>query len=301
MQFPFLPVSCVLDILFRFEGIVGLDRVLQHKLCRFFECNFGENFPSWTEIVCTTILVWKMEHPSNALYLLHPEDDSVMDSQKAWCVCKTLRFHSKSHLMQAMQRLLPSAPFVIYDWLDLVDLKRLRSSSEWELFSSKCIENHRFTNEWHAENGPGHMRHIIPQKAKTELQQLEESLFRFEWDRLASIRKHDKISFSDQQYIRYEASQQFTEHLRILAEVRKLLLDDISTNTLDSNFPYVAGVVMSIAKKYPCILWNLKLRVHEEAEGRLGLSTWYIERTLCRPAATLRICPVHALRRLAKK
>ena len=150
-----IPFTCTMDILFRHGGMTGLQRIYPGAwLFEFIRRAFGES--EWSEIVCACHLVFSLQTPAHALYLLHPMDRTIPDSVDAWTVSSR---HSDASwilpvrrdlMIRAMKAFLPRGK--VYDWLDSSDMVS-RSTEQWVAFALECIYCYRFTARWWARVG----------------------------------------------------------------------------------------------------------------------------------------------------
>ena len=301
---PRLPFMCAFDILFRHGGLAsGLQRIFPGvRLFEFLKQIFGTNL--WTEIVCACHLVFSLQHPADALFLLHPVDKTIPESVGAWSVSSD---HSdapwilpvrRDLMIRAMRAFLPWGG--IYDWLDATDLIVERSTQGWVEFAGECINAHRFTSRWWKKQEGitwwehDTMGHAILNVAKEERARLETALVRKERMHLLSEKrtkremklegqeKPVKLTQQEEASAKTDAGQQYIKHRNIIKEVKRVLNHKPPTRGFDASFPEVARLVIALAKKYRKMRWTLKAIFHDAAETRLGLGVWHIERELCR-------------------
>ena len=288
--FPFLPRGCVADILFTHGGLLALDSIFGNATCGFLRRAFHSNHPDWTDAICATIVVSKLRHAGDAIYLLIDEAPDIDESRRAWSVARQYDIpNSAPRLLRAMASLLPRCAFCVNEWLDRNDLLCARQPEEWVAFALECVEDCRFQ----AQPSPWLC-------AAQEAADLEQTLLAKERDRIAQVRNRPKISFLDEQAARAEADHQTQAHRRILAEVRCTLFDSISTEFFDLQYPAVARIILGLSDDYPAIRWSLRVLLYQASDFRLGYPDWLCERFL-RRQAWKGGHPLQALRSCSKK
>lgn len=260
------------------------------------------------DILCACMLVSKLPHAADALYLVVEESPDVQSSRHAWSVARTQGIVPNALLLIRAMRLL-LLRFPLHEWLHDSELRCTRSLEEWSSFALQFIEDRRFTDRWHAEHGSS-MYTVLVAQAKQELRDLEDVLRIEERNRITSIRQakrqaigdprpFTKISFSDEQAIKMESEHQLSVHTDALGLVQRLLDDDVPTAVLDSQFSHVASIIIAFATEYPALRWNFKLAFHMTCYMRLSHSPWWCERELCRQQAAVPN-PLHALKQLTR-
>ena len=278
---PLLPESCIFDILFRHGGF----RSTGFNDARTVNQTFPKN-TKWVEVLCAFLVVDRLRHPAEGLYLLIPEDPDNANSSRAWCVARHCQL-SRCAIMQALRFLIPSSPFHVNEWLDRPEIP-----DDYERFAHEYAANDRFTAEWGGDT--------IVASAATELRMLDSVLYDRERQRMVDVRRpRFRLSFADEQAVNFQAEHQVHTHRRILQETDQIL-DSLPADLLDRRFQHVTGLVSALVGEYPALAWNLKLGLHRVAIDKLGFSVWYIERQLMRGEADARCCPLHALRHLAQ-
>ena len=319
-----LPFQSVFDILFRHEGISGLEKIFPGKSLFLFLGRRDEK-NLWAEIICALRVVQRLHHPALALYLLHPKEVSNLDSVSAWSVSSRYSDAEwilpirRDLMIRAMKVFLPREERV-YDWLDGSDLNIVQSPLEWKEMARDCIDSHAFTKRWWNTQGLGWLdgptiESAIANAAGDELARLETALLRLEririleikrWKRKESEKANDKckkqpvkLSMNEEQCVKAEAIQIFSRHKIIMKEVESTLNSKLSCNVFDSKFQNIARIVMGLTRQYPKMKWSLKVLFHKAASERLGFESWYVERELCRQS-NFRFSddPVIALRKL---
>ena len=320
-----LPFVCAVDILFRHGGISGgLQRIFPSgtELFEFMETVFGTGI--FNETVRACHLVFSLECPANALYLLHPVDKTIPESVGAWSVAAA---HSDASwilpvrrdlMIHAVRVFLPHGP--VFDWLHSSEFSTKRTMTQWVEFAREAIYNYRFTARWWRENGEESttMGSAILKRVEDEKRLLERGLWHDECRRMMQ-EKMDKrvevpmeaepvpkgkpikkdatpaqkkkkpavLKLSDAEVARAKAiaGPRLAKHRSLLKLVKNALDQRISTHTFDAHFAEIARLVMALAKK-ECrrMTWAFKAAVHQAAGERLGLESWHIERELCRQA-----------------
>lgn len=185
---PRLPFVCAFDILFRHGGIAsGLHKIFPSgtALFEFMESVFG-NGP-FNEIIRACHLVFSLESPADALFLLHPVDKTIPESVGAWSVAAA---HSDAYwilpvrrdlMIRAVRVFLTKGP--VYDWLDSSEFSIRRTMQQWVEFAHECITHHRFAARWWREHEwwqSETMGEVILKKVAEEKGRLENSLWRDE-------------------------------------------------------------------------------------------------------------------------
>ena len=183
-----LPFVCAVDILFRHGGISGgLQRIFPSgtELFEFMETVFGNGI--FNETIRACHLVFSLECPANALYLLHPVDKTIPESVGAWSVAAA---HSDAYwilpvrrdlMIRAVRVFQPYGP--VYDWLHSSDLATKRTMQQWVEFAREFIYDRRFTANWWEEHEwweSETMGIAILKKVEEEEKRLERSLWRDE-------------------------------------------------------------------------------------------------------------------------
>lgn len=308
---PSLPFMQTVDILFRHEGISGLERCFKGKgLFLFLRRHFKP--PMWADAICMCVVVLRLRHPAHAVYLQCPVDPSVPDSMRAWSVMERLDFAPpiKPLLIRAMWCFLPDdGP--VYDFLSAWDLRIVRTPEEWEAFALETIRNHQFTERWWAKDcvcrgiDGADMPEAIRNAAAEEWDRLPSALLRLERMRVLGVKRQRKVAgkpprltFAEEQAAKNESEQHLAQHRGVAAEVAAVLESGLSTQVFDAKFDHVARLVMSLAHVFPKMRWSLKLLFHKAAADRLALGTWHVERCLERQRGFRDHEPLHCLRRL---
>lgn len=234
----------------------------------------------WAELLRLTLAIRQLDHPADAVYMLIPEDTAVSTSRRAWCVARTMDPIPPAGLViQAVRLLLPFSAFEVNEWLDRPDLN-MATVAEWKQFAHECAANHRFTDEWHAAHGPGHMGETILAKAADELRSLEGTLLDRERARMLQVRKQrPRLSFADEQAVKFEAERQVSVRARVLEEAGGIL-ESMPAAIMEERLDLVADLVSALCGDYPELQWSLRLRLHRAAIDTLGLSVWHVERRL---------------------
>ena len=303
---PRLPFTSVVDILFRHGGMLGLQRVYPGAwLFAFVRRTFGEI--EWSEIICACHLVFNLQTPAHALYLLHPVDKTIPDSVGAWAVSSR---HSDAYwilpvrrdlMVRAMKAFLPRGK--VYEWLDSSDIMVLRPTHQWVAFALECIYNYRFTARWWRQVGRldgDTMGEAIANLARDERARLETALVRAERMEMLRIKREKKeaknaegakravkLTVKEEEAACAAAGQQFIRHKNLLHEIKTIL-----ARRRTFELPLAARRVMCVAKAHPKILWSLKALFHQIAQG----TTWSIERELCRQTGYHALQPLEKLR-----
>jgi hypothetical protein len=319
-----LPFQSVFDILFRHEGISGLEKLFPGKSLFLFLGRRDEK-NLWAEIICALRVVQRLEHPALALYLLLPKKTSNPDSVSAWSIssrysdAEWLLPIRRDLMIRAMKVFLPRGERV-YDWLDGRDLSIARSPLAWAELAQDCIDSYAFTKRWWGTqglcwlDGPT-MGGAILSAAGDELGRLETALLRMERIRVLEIKRAKrqegkkegekcktqivKLNMNEEQCAKSEAIQMFSRHKMVMKEVKSALNSKLSCNVFDSKFQNIARIVMGLTRLYPKMKWSLKLLFHKAASERLDFEPWYVERELCRQSTyLLPDDPIISLRRL---
>lgn len=304
LKLPQLPFLQIIDILFRHEGISGLERCFKGKglfifLRRYYDTKFSD-------IICACHIARRVWHPAHVIYLHCAAEESVIDSKEAWSVFNHYDSNppQTSLLIHAMRCFL-SDECLIYEWLHPADLRVTRTHAQWKEFTLECIRNHQFTKRWWTKGDiwwcdGEDMINAIRNAATEEFERLQPALYRVEKLRIlrAKKKKISKLPFADEQSARMESEQSVVHHRNVLIEVKYILSRNISTNTLNSKFDHVARLIMSLTHCYPKIKWSLILLLHNEAIGRLGIYPWHVERELDRQKGFKDPEPLHYLRYL---
>ena len=305
---PSLPFRCAFDILFLYEGFAHVEAVMGQ---RFLE-RWSDSCPLWMDLVAACHIVMRLAHPAHALYLLHPIDADNQDSVSAWRVWRRAPTTRQESLIRAMMCFLTDAlPFQLYPFLDLSELRQIRTLGEWRALASETVANHAFTRRWWKSDAchldGERMAEAIFNLTKGEQQRLEGAMHSAErirvlcakratWNRL---QKPLRLTIHDTQCIREEAERQYALHKRLLTEV-ETILKNIHGFELDDQFQRIARIVANLAKEYPKIKSSLRLLFHSVAIYTLGFDVWQCERELpvCRKGnrKRLRDDPLQALR-----
>lgn len=294
-------------------------------LLKFLRTAF-RNDPFFAEIVCACHLVYSLESPADALYLLQPVDKTIPESVGAWSVSAA---HSDADWVLPVRRDLMIRAMrafanrgAIYDWLDWSDLWRRRTMQQWVEFAGECMSNHRFTARWWSEQGEWGetMGGVILKRAEAELERLDKALWRDECRRMMCVKRERreaqpkkdqtmrslsssgnkplKLAVLEEASAKANSEQLSLRHRNLLKEIGKILDDRISTHTFDTKLAKIARCVMSVANEYKHIKWALKALFHKAAGDRLGMELWHMERLLCLQAAFRARDPLDKLRRI---
>jgi hypothetical protein len=287
---PRLPFVCAFDILFRHGGIAGgLQRIFPSgtDLFEFMETVFGNGI--FNETVRACHLVFRLECPAYALYLLQPVDKTIPESVGAWSVAAA---HSDASwilpvrrdlMIHAVRVFLPHGP--VYDWLHSSDFTAKRTMKQWIEFAREAIYNYRFTDRWWKEYGEGEtMGSSILKRVEDEAKLLERGLWHDECRRMMQEKmdkrgevlmeeesapkgkshKNDtlttpaqkkkkpavlKLSDAEVERAKAIAGQRLAKYRSLFKQVKTALDQRISTHTFDAHFAEIARLVMALAKK----------------------------------------------------
>jgi hypothetical protein len=220
-----LPFVCAFDM-FRHEGIPGgLQRIFTSgtELFEFMETVFGNGHFGKTIRACH--LVFSLECPADALYLLHPVDKTIPESVGAWSVATA---HSDAYwilpvrrdlMIRAVRVFLPHGP--VYDWLHSSDFATKLTMQQWVEFAREFIYDHRFTANWWKEHEwweSETMGIAILMKVEEEEERLERRLWRDECRKMMN-EKMDRQALKAAQLM--EEDQQEEERKKEAEEANK--------------------------------------------------------------------------------
>ena len=148
---------------YAFEILFGY-RVMQRLACTephpFPNLLLVQQTNPWMEILVACHIVQNLDHPAHALFLLHPMENLIPESRKAWAFVQ--RF-------SGLERTVPVVPWVliramkafipvphdheedVFPFLDLPTLRQERVLSEWMHLSAQTIAHCHFMRRWWTE------------------------------------------------------------------------------------------------------------------------------------------------------
>jgi len=215
---------------------------------------FGDGV--FNETIRACHLVYNLQCPADALFLLHPVDKTIPESVSAWSVASA---HSDAYwilpvrrdlMISAIRVFLPTGP--VYDWLHSSDFTAKRSMRQWVDFAHSFMENHRFTARWWREHEWWEcetMGVAIMKKYEEEKQRLKNSLWRDECRKMMK-EKMDRQALKEA--AKAEEEEQF--RMEVEEEIKKLTEAQIRAIQAANQKSQGKGATKSEAKKKPQVL-----------------------------------------------